>query len=357
MTKNKHLLVIILILVTAGIIITVFRIAPAQGNVEGSRFLLDTVVSIKIYKSRDKELLEQAFARIDKLEKLLSRYSPESDISRFNRADTGETVDMSPETIAVLNLALDYASSSNGAFDPTIGPLVDLWDIGGDFPRVPEPDEIAKTLPLVNYKQLQIDAVHAAVAAKIPGMILDLGGIAKGWIADNIVDFLQKQGAKYILVNLGGNVRVVGGKPNGGGFLIGMQDPFSERGDYVGIFTLSSGSVVSSGVYERYFESDGTRYHHILDTNTGWPIDNGVAAVTVISQFSADGDALSTTLFALGVDAGLELAAALDEVEAAFITTDGTIVLTPGAAALFDPARSNLDIRVWGTNPAGSTGQ
>jgi thiamine biosynthesis lipoprotein len=191
-----------------------------------------------------------------------------------------------------------------------------------------------------------VDRNDLNVTLKQDGMTLDLGGIAKGWIADEISRFLQDNGAEHFLINLGGNVLVYGGKPDGSPFRIGMQDPTADRGRYMGIFSLENGSVVSSGVYERYFEADGVRYHHILSTEDGRPVRNGLAAVTILSAESIDGDALSTTVFALGLEAGMDLVQSLEDVEAAFVTETGRVILTQGAADSFKPTDSDLDMEI-----------
>jgi thiamine biosynthesis lipoprotein len=314
--------------------------------VEDNRFLLDTVVTIKLYGSGGTEALEGAFSLIDEYEKRLSRHQSESDTAAVNRTRTGIGVTVSSSTLEVLNAALDYARLSGGLFDPSVGPLVDLWGIGGDTPRVPSDDEIRSILPLVDYRAIEIDPVRSTVTLGKPGMALDLGGIAKGWIADRVAGYLRENGERHILVNLGGNVLVSGGKPDGEPFKIGMQDPFDNRGRYLGVFSLSEGSVVSSGTYERFFESEGIRYHHILDTVSGYPVRNGLAAVTVVSKLSVDGDAMSTTLFAAGIENGLALIRSMDGIEAAFVTQDGRIVMTSGAAELFKPTSPDLEVEI-----------
>ena len=313
------------------------------GNVEGNRFLLDTVVSVKLFGSDQQQLLDEAFDRIAGYENELSRHQEGSEMSRINAA--GESA-ISADALDVLGIALDYAAASGGAFDPTVGPLVDIWGIGGDNPRIPDETELQEVLKLVDYRKVSVEGDR--VRLEVPGMELDLGGVAKGWIADRIAEYLSENGARHILINLGGNVRVAGGKPGGVPFRIGMQDPFDDRGAYLGIFTLSDGSVVSSGVYERFFEADGVRYHHILDTESGYPVQNSLAAVTVLSENSADGDALSTTLFTLGLEDGLAFAEARKDIEAAFVTKDGRVVMTAGAAEIFEPAGDQLTVEVRG---------
>ena len=327
-----------------------FALGGSDGKTEAilddSRFMLDTIVSIRLYGSDDETALEGAFGVIEDYENLLSRHRVGSDVSRINDAPAGTAVPAAPETLEVLGFALKYADLSGGAFDPTVGPLVDLWGIGTDAARVPEPEEIDRVLGRIDYRQVSMDAEGGTVALGRPGMSLDLGGVAKGWIADETARYLRGEGQGHFLINLGGNILVSGGKPDGKPFRIGMQDPYGETGRYLGIFEVSDRAVVSSGVYERFFEQDGIRYHHILNTKNGYPVRNGLAAVTVLTSLSADGDALSTTLFALGLEEGSALARGLDDVEAAFITEDGAVYMTEGAAAIFEPTVPGLEVEV-----------
>lgn len=315
-------------------------------TIDDNRFLLDTVVSIRLYESGRTELLEGAFELIEEYELQLSRHHSGSEISVVNAAPAGTAVAAADTTIELIKSSLEYAKLSEGTFDPTIGPLVDLWGIGGDGARIPEPEELKTTLALVDYRKVQLDEEAGAVTLMIPGMALDLGGIAKGWIADRIAEYLRENGEKHILINLGGNVLVSGGKPGGEPFKIGMQDPFDDRGRYLGIFTLESGSVVSSGIYERFFESEGIRYHHILSSDDGYPVRKDLAAVTILSEKSVDGDALSTTVFALGLDGGIDLVESLDRVDAAFITLDGNIIMTEGAANRFEASDPDISVEI-----------
>lgn len=320
--------------------------SPKTYEVEDNRFLLDTVVSIRLYNSRNPENLEKAFERISEYEQLLSRHHNGSDLSKINSAAPGIPTEVSPDTIELMTTAIRYAALSAGRFDPSVGPLVDLWGIGSEAARVPGKDEITSVLPLVNYRRIQVDPDSNTITLENEGMALDLGAIAKGWIADRTIEYLRENGEEHILVNLGGNVMVSGGKPDGTPFKIGMQNPLSDRGEYLGVFSLADGSVVSSGNYERFMESDGVRYHHILDTKTGYPAENGLASVTIISDHSVDGDALSTTLFILGIDEGFKLLEGLPGIEAAFTTKDNRVVMTSGAADIFQATVPNLQMEV-----------
>ncbi|MCK5736951.1 MAG: FAD:protein FMN transferase [Spirochaetaceae bacterium] len=330
-----------------GLLLVVFLIRNRNiipDSIEDNRFLLDTVVSIKLYNSVREDILDEAFSLIENYENLFSRHKKDSDISRINLAAAGTPTVVSGETGNLLTTALDYARLSEGRFDPTVGPLVQLWGIGTENPHVPDTLKIAEALPLVNYSAVTVSRETGGITLEKEGMMLDLGGIAKGWIADRIGEFLIENRETHFLINLGGNVLVHGGKPEGKAgiipFKVGMQNPFESRGRYLGVFSLTEGSVVSSGIYERFFESGGTRYHHILNTADGYPVRNNLAAVTVLSELSIDGDALSTTLFTLGLDKGIQLVENLDGIDAAFVTMDGKVILTPGAARRYESSEN-----------------
>ncbi len=222
----------------------------------------------------------------------------------------------------VTGKALWYASRSGGAFDPTIGPIVKLWNIGLDGERVPSPEEIKTALPLVDFRSVRVDDADGTVFLPRKGMLLDLGAIAKGYAADEVARVLLEKRVK---------------KPDGSPWRIGIQNPFDERGAHIGIATLTGGAtVVTSGVYERYFiAEDGTHYHHIFDTKTGYSVNNGLVSVTIISSSSIDADGLSTTLFSLGLKEGMALAESLEHVEAVFIDEGKRVYLSSGAAAVF----------------------
>ncbi len=322
-------------------------------------FALGTVVSVKIYDSTDTSIFPKLFEYLRELESLLSRTMPDSDIYRINQtaaealdntrsaatlgsvattqsgANTQSatvSVAVSPYTEELIHKALHFSKVSYGGFDPTIAPLVSLWDIGGMDARVPEPAEIAKLLGFVDYRKL---VVKNGLVSLEPGMSLDLGAIAKGYIGDKMVGFLSQQGVQSALINLGGNVITMGTKPGNKPFNIGIQNPIALRNTSLGIITLSNTSIVSSGTYERYFEKDGVRYHHILDATTGYPVRNNILQVSVLSEDSVDGDGYSTALFAMGLEEGLKLALSDTRIEAAFITDSQEIYMTPGFAENF----------------------
>lgn len=290
-------------------------------------FMLDTVISISLYDNQDDAILDGAFALCEEYEQLFSRTISTSDVYRINHSD-GAPVEVTDATAELLCIALEYARLSDGAFDPTIEPLVTLWDIMADEPHVPDADAISAALARVDWTKVSVDGNVVTLHAD---MGLDLGGIAKGYIADKLREYLSENGVDSALINLGGNVLTLGGKPDGSNFTIGVQKPFGQNSDILGALRLKGMSVVTSGIYERYFVENDRLYHHILDTKTGYPVENELYSVTIISPTSTDGDALSTICFALGSEDGMALIETLDGIECVYCLSDGTLLFSSGA--------------------------
>ena len=227
---------------------------------------------------------------------------------------------------------LMFSRMSDGAFDITIGSVSSLWDFTSDNPAVPDDSDIQNALSYVDYTRLKLTENNDGTYTvdKPDKTIIDLGAIAKGYIADKIRNFLLEKSINRGIINLGGNVLCVGEKSSDNPFLIGIKKPFSEDSVPLVTLRLNNKSAVSSGNYERYFYQDGKLYHHILNPSTGYPYDNGLSDVTIISDASVTGDCLSTTCFALGADKGLELIESLSGIEAMFVMSDGTIKYSSG---------------------------
>ena len=285
-----------------------------------SFIMLGTVCRITIYDKPTEEAFSAAFSRIREIEQKMSLHSETSEIAKINAASGREAVQVSEETFRVIDKALQIAHLSEGAFDITIGPLVKAWGIGGDDARRPSDEELALLLPLIDYTMVELD--HQARTVYLPktGMALDLGGIAKGYAADEAARVLRSFGIERAIINLGGNVLTMGTKQDGSLWRIGIQDPESSRGEYAMIVQLDDTSLVTSGPYERFLLLDGEFYHHILDTKTGLPIDSDFTSVSIITKNSMLADALSTSVYALGLDKGMKLLNELDEVEGLFFT-------------------------------------
>ena len=294
--------------------------APRWNTALGYYF--DTFVSLQ---GRCKEsVLQEALQECARYEAMLSKNRQDSDVWRLNHAQ-GERVQVSEETRAILSMAQEVSEASHGWFDVTIAPASALWDFKAEAPALPEAAALAEAAALVDYTQVTIAPAGVRLGA---GQSIDLGGIAKGYVADALVSFLADRGVTDALINIGGNVKALGQNENHSSWQIAIQDPGGQYGNAAGIVSLQSGySLVTSGVYERGFDLDGVRYHHILDPHTGYPIQNGVASVSILAQSSLLADALSTACFALGAEEGLALAAAYG-VEAFFILADGSTMYT-----------------------------
>ncbi|MDR0568840.1 MAG: FAD:protein FMN transferase [Spirochaetaceae bacterium] len=302
-----------------------------------TEFALGTVCSVQLYDRGFPQVYNAVFSRVREIENLMSVTIPDSDIDRINRNAGGEPVQVHREVIAVLEKARYYAELSGGAFDPTIGPLARLWDIGSDHPRVPDPAEIQDALELVSWQDLLIDGTAQTVQLRRKGMSLDLGAIAKGYAADEAVKIIRQAGILRGIVDFGGNIACIGEKKDGAPWRIGVQNPAETRGAYIGILTVRNKSIVTSGVYERYAEIGGKRYHHILSASDGYPIENGLLSVTIIADSSVDADALSTAVFALGYEQGRALLETLGFAEGVFTLANQEIRFTKNAYPLFTP--------------------
>lgn len=313
----------ILLLVFAGFAFFYQKAAPSQEPISASSFKLNTVVNITIYDSQDETLLQEAMALCDKYETIFSRTDKSSELYKLNHGalpKDGNTFQLSPELAELTAKGLAYGQLSDGAFDIAIAPVSSLWDFTSEEKRIPSDEDLKAKLPLVNYEDVILDGT--SLTFRKDGMGLDLGAIAKGYIADKIKEFLLSKGVKSAIINLGGNVLCIGNKPDKTPFRIGIQKPFADRSETIATVDITNQSVVSSGIYERFFEKDGQLYHHILNPQNGYPYDNSLISVTIICDNSTDGDGLSTSCFALGLEKGMELINSLPDVHAVFITSD-----------------------------------
>ncbi|MFF2908803.1 FAD:protein FMN transferase [Paenibacillus sp. NPDC057934] len=296
-------------------------------------YIYDTVVKIKIYgdmiAQKNMDDIQQMMERMD-LE--FSRTKEGGEIYAVNNAAGKEAVVVSDETLDIIKESLKYAKEMDGLFDPTIGPLVDLWNIGSGGNKVPDKAAIEKAASLTNYKDVVIDENAKSIKLTKEGMVLDLGAIGKGYAADRIADYLKEQGIESAMINLGGSsIIALGAKPGGAKWNIGLQDPDQSRGTQLGTIKIENEVIDASGVYERFFIQDGVRYHHILDPRTGFPSQNGLKSITIMSPNAMDADALSTGIFLMGLDEGMKFIEALPEkIEAFFITDDNKIYATSG---------------------------
>ena len=312
-----------------------------------SSIKLNTAVQITIYDSQDKALLDDCLALCDRYELIFSRTNENSELYKLNHrkdtsdkdpnadeqtipypiSGTADTWHISEDLASLLSEGLDITRESDGAFDIAIAPLTSLWDFTAEDPKAPDDAAIQKALPLCSSDGVTIDGQDITLPSD--DIQFDVGAIAKGYIADRMKDLLVKKGVKSAIINLGGNVLCIGSKPDGTPFKIGIQKPFADRNETEAVMDITGKSVVSSGIYERCFKQNGKLYHHILNPKTGYPYDNSLISVTIISDQSVDGDALSTTCFALGLEDGLKFAEKKG-VQAVFITEDYELHYTDG---------------------------
>lgn len=284
---------------------------------------LDTVISIQIYDSQDETLIDKCIEICETYEAKLSRTIETSEVSQINNA-SGAPVEVSPETIKVIEKGIYYGDLSSGAFDITIGSVTELWDFKSENPVPPTAEAIIAATNHVNYRNISISG--NTVRIMDPYSKIDLGAIAKGYIADRIKEYLESEGVEHALINLGGNVLAVGNKLDGSEFNIGIQTPFDSEAGPITSVKINDKSIVTSGTYQRYYEYDNNLYHHIIDPSTGNPCNNGLRSVTIITDSSLTADALSTTCFVLGTEKGMALINKLDNVDALFINDNNEII-------------------------------
>lgn len=322
--------------VLAGIVIclsmlSMFSGCASDASVTRDGFLLDTTVSVTLYDPADKSLLDGSFDLIRADEKLFSRTIEGSDVWNINHAG-GKPVNVSDETADILTLCTKYSKLSGGAFDVTIEPVSSLWNFTSENPTLPDTAALKAAVQLVDYRQLTVipaakDSPFSVQLSNSKAAV-DLGGIAKGYIADHLHQYLTEHNVKSALINLGGNIYAVGTK-KGKPWTIGVRNP-SDSETISAKLSVTDSSVVTSGTYERCFTLDGVLYHHILDPSTGQPVRNGLASVTIVCANSAQADALSTACFVLGKEKGLALIESLPDTEALFIDDDGNLTASPG---------------------------
>ena len=264
------------ILAAVVVIIIIAAAVSKTGETTKTEFVLDTVGTITV-KGDYTEEVDKAFARIKEIEGRMSSHISTSDVV---------TGTLNVDTSYVISKGLGYGKISDGMFDITIKPICKLWDIGGENQRVPAQEEIDSVLPLVNYQKVGFLEGNAILD---DGMELELGAIAKGYAADEACRILKEAGVKDGIIDLGGNVVAIGTKT------VGIRNPLSENnGDYFGVLKITDCAVATSGGYERYFEQDGIRYHHIFDPTTGYPVETDILSATVVAPKAIDADCWST---------------------------------------------------------------
>lgn len=334
MKRHKWIIPIVLLLILL-VRYKLFNVDRDVKPVSKTTYLMGTIINLTIYDDVDDEVFEESFNIIRAIESKMSLNIEDSELNNINKEAFNKRLPLSDEMKYILEKSIDYSKLSEGYFDVTVGPLVTLWGIGSENAKVPMQDEIEMSIANIDYESINIS--NEGVLLDEPDMIIDLGAIAKGYAADCVAEYLRSQNVERAIVDLGGNIYALGSKSKDTPWNVAIQNPFHEaRGNFIGSVSVSDKSVVTSGVYERFLESDGVKYHHILNPFTGYPIENELMSVSIISEMSIDGDALSTSVFSLGLDKGYELIESLEDVSAIFVTNDKSIYLTPGASDIFD---------------------
>ena len=293
-------------------------------------YTMGTIAQLKVFGKNSEKAVDSAVDRLNDIDDKLSVYKIYSEISQINSNAGGIPCIVSGDTFFLLDKSLGYSRLLDGTFDPTIRPVVALWQIGTENENIPEEKDIKEKLKLVNYKDIIMNYDEQSVLLKHKYESIDLGGIAKGYAADEVRNIFIKNHIKSALIDLGGNIFALGSKPDGTPWNIGIQDPVKPRGEFVGVLNLKNKSVVTSGNYEKYFIKEGKKYHHIIDPRNGYPSESNLMSVTIISDDSLDGDGLSTGVYILGMDKAIKLIESMKGIDAIFITKDKGIYSTSG---------------------------
>lgn len=303
--------------------------AKGQNKIDKTFCALGTINNIRVFNSESEDSVDEAIDRVNEIDNRMSAFKPESDISKLSDNAGRGFQQIHQDTYQLIQNALEFGDLSKGSFDITIRPLVELWGINkkGDF--VPSDSEIQNALSLVNHHDVILDKKTFGASLKNPGQSLDLGGIAKGYAANEVKRILLSNMVWSALINLGGNIITIGKRPDGRYWQIGIQNPLLPTGKYIGVLSVENKAVVTSGCNEQFFIKQGVRYHHILDPRTGKPVQNSLLSVTIICKDSVAADALSTALFILGPENGIPLLKRM-KAEAVFVYNDLSVIVTSG---------------------------
>lgn len=309
-------------------------------------FAMDTYMSVTAYGEHADQAVHDAISKIKDLDAKLTTGDADSEVGKINANGSGV---LSEDGIALMKRSLELYQDTEGTFDISIYPVMELWGFPTQEYRVPDKSEIEEALKLVDASQIRFDESTGEVSFGQDGMEIDFGGIAKGYTSSAVMDLFREEGVTSGLVNLGGNVQVLGTKPDGSDWRVGIRGPGesdADEEDYIGILTTHDKAVITSGGYERYFEQDGRRYHHIIDPSTGYPADSGVVSSTIVSSDGTLADGLSTTLFILGPDGAEKYwKEHADEFDYVLLLEDGSLLVSEGLEDCFTSDRDITIVR------------
>ena len=309
----------------------------------GITYAMNTVIEQKWYGESADTVYTGMETKIREIESALSLHLSQSEIAAINENAGVQPVEVSQRTFDLLQRAKELSEQSDGAFDITIAPVVELWGITSDHPHVPTDEELAQAMALMGLEDLVLDEEACTAYLTRPGMAIDLGGIAKGWTADQLREYARELGAERGYVSLGGNLMIIGERPDGDPFKFGLRDPQGDASTYLGTVTLEDGCTMATpGGYERYFEEDGIRYHHVLDPRTGYPADSDLLSVAVISKDGTLADYLSTTLFVQGLEAA-KAAAGSEDYALVMVDQENNVWISGSLRGNFEPHETDAD--------------
>ena len=338
---------IISALLFCGIILFfVMRIQNTSRMVVATResYSLGTIIKLKAIGRKANEAIEEAISEINELDDKMSAFKDNSEVSKLNESAGLRAEIVSEETYEVIKKAVVFSKLSGGTYDPTIRPLVNVWNNSIKNAQIPDEETIKQKLKLTNCNDIEFNDEERSIGLKHTGQQLDLGGIAKGFATDAIRDIFIRNNIKSGLIDLGGNVYALGSKPDSECWNIGVQNPFSQRGEYVGILSVQNKSVVTSGNYEKFFVKDDKIFHHIIDPRTGYPSESEIVSATIVSEDSLVGDGLSTGVYILGVEASLRLNSKLQNVDMILVTEDKKIYITENIEKNFKLTDKNFEL-------------
>ncbi len=330
---------IICALTTCILTISICSSCASQKNkyYEKSNIVMDTAVTLSANGEKSKEAVEESFKKLDEINEMASASISTSDVYKINSHSGKSYVKVHPEILKMIETSIKYSKLSDGAWDITLGPIINLWGIGTDSERLPSDEEIKAKLPLVGYEKISINENDSSVMLQKEGMAIDLGGIAKGFAADEVLKIYKKYNIENGLINLGASsIYALGKNKDNNEWAVGIKHPRSEDPSvYMGIIKLSNDSLSTSGDYERCFIKDNKRYHHIIDPKTGYPVDNGVISDTIVIDGDTPengmlSDLLTTTVFTLGQEKGLKLIDSLSGVSCEITTSDYKVYTSEG---------------------------
>lgn len=309
-----------------------------ESSYTGGFIAMDTYISATVYGEEGEAAANAAKEEILRLESLLSATDENSDIGRINGSE-GKGAAVNRETAELIRFALEMCEKSGGSLNITMYPIVREWGFTTGKYKIPDIDTLTALLKKADYRSVDVDGNNVTVPQ---GVMIDLGSVAKGYAGDRAIQILKENGITSGLMNLGGNVQVLGGKPDGTDWNIGVQNPFGEG--YICVLSVRDKAVVTSGNYERYFEENGKRYWHIIDPSDGFPADNGIVSATVIGGSGAFCDALSTSLFVMGKDKAEKLWRESGEFEMILVLEDGSVVISEGAEEMISRKNGEFEV-------------